>query len=411
VHDKRLLLCIVLVLVVIQMQLGAASVEATTHKGGSTALAMRWRQVSPAPIANSRYNVLNGISCPSARFCVAVGLTNSAVPAGGLYPSAGDTPLLEEFDGVRWSLMKSPIASGQLTSVSCVSIRFCVAVGSSTGERSTNLVLMDLTGIWSMAQVSNLASFPENADSLAAVSCVSSTFCLAVGADRNDEVEAGQDNQSSIEEQSIQQWQGASWSEEAGATTMWHGGLQAVSCNRGPICVADGYGDMWPGPPTTPVEADNGARTEVLDGSSWSSEPGYVPSDISCVSGVWCVGSAGYQPFYGVFTYTFGKWTTHALPAPISGPPRVLGVSCLSRHACTAVGSTDDSPLGAFISVFNGNKWSENQLRKLHNHVDQQLNAISCTPPKGPCIAVGEAGSLTSSPAGPAHSISIISSG
>jgi hypothetical protein len=337
---------------------------------------------------------------------VAVGFTNPAVPEGGLYAPDGDAPIIEEYNGTHWKLVTSPVDSGQLASVSCASIRFCVAVGRSTGEDSTNLILMDAGGHWSNGQGPNPAPFSQSGDSLAAVSCLSTRFCLAVGADVDNDVVSGPDTELTFRDQSIQLWNGTSWSQDSGADVTWHGGLQAVSCINGPICVADGYGDDWPGPPYTPVEAENGALTEVLRGSSWSSASGLVPSNLSCVSGMFCIGSAGYQNFYGVFRYASGKWTTNELPVK---NPTVLGVACISRRACIAVGFTDSSPLMPLVSVLDGTRWSERAVGGLHSHVDQQLNDISCVP-SGRCIAVGEAGSLTSDPSGPVHSISVISS-
>jgi hypothetical protein len=401
VHVKRYL-CIVVLVLATQLRLDVLVAGAD---GGVGHTSPSWKALSTAAVPNSRFNLLESISCPSATFCVAVGFTNPEIPEGGRYASDGDAPLIEQFDGTSWQLMKSPIASGELESVSCPSTHFCVAVGRSLGEASTNLILMDVRGDWAIRRASASAPFSSFGESLASVSCISSRFCLAVGAVVDNDVQPGQDSQLVYQEQSIQRWNGTTWAQISDPNTIWHGGLQAVSCISGPICVIDGYGDQWPGPPTTPTQSDNGALTEVLKRSSWSSAPGLVPSDLSCVSGPICVGSAGYQSFYGVFQYSSGKWSTDHLSIT---NPRVLGVVCESRSACTAVGSTPNAQ--AFISTLIGERWSGNQITHLSSQTEHELDSISCAPRRRGCVAVGDAGSLTSPSGGPAHSFSVVSS-
>jgi hypothetical protein len=63
---------------------------------------------------------LSGVSCPTARFCVAVGNLN------------GYDPFVETWNGARWRLTMLPLTAadnGPVTGVSCTSASSCVAVG------------------------------------------------------------------------------------------------------------------------------------------------------------------------------------------------------------------------------------------------------------------------------------------
>ena len=132
---------------------------------------------------------LNAVACASPTTCVAVGSDNSdAVTTTGTAAASGWTWTPET--------IVTPDASGggELTGVACPSARICVAVGSTiangdvvsqqTGgvyraEIATGSVAAG-TVTWS--PVSDVAPDPTGSDALAAVTCVSASSCLAVGA-------------------------------------------------------------------------------------------------------------------------------------------------------------------------------------------------------------------------------------
>ncbi|MGC8499394.1 MAG: hypothetical protein ACP5OV_07875 [Acidimicrobiales bacterium] len=132
---------------------------------------------------------LNAIACPSATTCVAVGSDNSdAVTTTGTADASGWT----------WSpeAIVTPDASGggELEGVACPSAQVCVAVGSTIangdvvsqqtgGVYSAEIATGSVAGgtvTWS--PVSDIAPDPTGSDALAAVTCVSISSCLAVGA-------------------------------------------------------------------------------------------------------------------------------------------------------------------------------------------------------------------------------------
>ena len=89
-----------------------------------------WTTV-PSPGAPNMDNSLIGVSCTSSSFCMAVG------GSIGASSGAGQT-LTEEWNGTTWSLVTSPTPpalNAYLTGVSCLSSSFCMAVGYSNVGR------------------------------------------------------------------------------------------------------------------------------------------------------------------------------------------------------------------------------------------------------------------------------------
>jgi hypothetical protein len=72
---------------------------------------------------------LSGISCPTIRFCIAVGATGDLAPGGSPLAAAA-----ARWNGSKWSTQRLPLVRGArtsvLNSVSCVSSNDCAAVGA-----------------------------------------------------------------------------------------------------------------------------------------------------------------------------------------------------------------------------------------------------------------------------------------
>jgi hypothetical protein len=67
---------------------------------------------------------LQGVSCTSERFCLAVGSAEEKAPTS-------DESNSGVWDGHSWRLLASPAGTGGLSSVSCVRNNYCVAVGDT----------------------------------------------------------------------------------------------------------------------------------------------------------------------------------------------------------------------------------------------------------------------------------------
>jgi len=194
----------------------------------TSALAMAWDgsgwTVQLAPVAPPVSSVLNGVSCPSGSRCFAV---------GELTPNqfSFSHPLIERWDGSRWSTVRTPKTSpfkpAVLNAVSCTG-RSCTAVGTlGYGQ----LVERWTGGSWSIQRTPGGA--PDAV--LNGVSCVSRTDCVAVGA------VTGQPGQSLAE-----RWNGRRWSIQPTPTLAGGAVLNAVSCVSAADCVAVGERSRLP---------------------------------------------------------------------------------------------------------------------------------------------------------------------
>jgi len=129
----------------------------------------KWaQQTAPVPHGTS-FGSLADVSCPSAKFCVAVG-------------TKGSGELIERWNGSGWSATTPPSpSSATLYGVSCPTTKFCAAVGSDETAAGGSVVERWNGTTWSgsTTPVPSGASYPV----LGSVSCVSATHCLAVGDD------------------------------------------------------------------------------------------------------------------------------------------------------------------------------------------------------------------------------------
>lgn len=257
--------------------------------------------LTATPPPNPGRGDLEGVSCVATSFCMAVGFYLS--PTSGNYE-----PFATSFDGTTWSAAMAPpfptgAASYQLNAVSCATTTSCIAVGSMyTGGVPKNIAVAWNGSTWTSLSIASLGS-PTHEDSLVSVSCPSTTFCMATGTVWNG----------TISIPFYVTWNGSSWSAPSTAATngSLDNGLNSVSCASPTFCTAVGWfnnGTDWP------------PLVETWNGSAWS---------------------------------------VSALPTPTSGTNYSLNsVSCVSTTACTAVGRSNSSIDRTFVMSWNGSAWS-----------------------------------------------------
>jgi len=214
-----------------------------------------WSIVPTAVLPGIGGSHLNRVSCVSDGFCAAVGQqTRSNCSAG---PSCTEA-LSETWNGREWSIVPGAGGAGQFRQdVSCVTLRFCVNVGirnTATGPEEQRIQSWNGTD-WSdvphpepKTPCTELCSAPED-EVLTGVSCVSATFCVAVGW---VDFAHGYSISSLVES-----WNGKEWSfvpSPNGAGGSTH--LNGVSCVSADRCVAVGH-------------AGNGSLIESWDGKEW----------------------------------------------------------------------------------------------------------------------------------------------
>ncbi|HEV3310758.1 MAG TPA: hypothetical protein VG815_09590, partial [Chloroflexota bacterium] len=155
---------------------------------------------------------LNGVSCPSVSFCIAVG--DSFDPS---LPFIGT--LVERWNGSHWRLMHSPNTSKRkhlvqvsLEAVSCTSRSQCVATGFSdkNGRASKGLPWHAVATLaerwngkkWSIMHTRNRNLGRNFAGSLPGVACLRRDDCIAVGGFQRPDF-----GSSTL----VERWDGATW--------------------------------------------------------------------------------------------------------------------------------------------------------------------------------------------------------
>jgi hypothetical protein len=327
--------------------------------GPAPALAARWSlHLLPRPKGSAVSARLNGVSCPTARWCVAVG----TVTAG---PSA-DWPLIERWSGARWLRQRTPrLASASLDAVSCTPDRTCVAVGSigsqglvarlSHGAWTRRSLSRPLTGVscaaasdctavggalawrwdgshWRSQRTARPRPAGPGGVRLEAISCPSTQSCVAVGSNGCEAL--------------VERWNGRRWrvqpTASAGACTKRGIGapvFTGVSCASSAACTAVGT-----------LQALNEGQidrplAERWNGRRWSSQRmGGITGDVSCPSATSCTAVGVQPPLVNAEHWNGRRWAAQRLPVP--GTPALDwsldSVSCASPLMCVAVGGLTD---------------------------------------------------------------------
>jgi hypothetical protein len=318
----------------------ATSCVATGYYYGRTkrgtpesALAETWNGTkwSAVPTPRQLRKALYGVSCTSARACVAVG-------ASDLNPGYTQTQLEEFWNGTKWSIMPRirDIAS-ELLAVSCVSPAECTAVGDRTNlasGRSMTFIQSWNGRTWSTVPSPNAGS---GDNFLSGVSCLSAAACTAVGVHYFGATGLGP---------LVESWNGRSWSIEPAPNKLGAGELNGVSCVSARDCVA--AGDYL-------VAATGGYKSliESWNGTRWSIDPVMEPRErpqselygVSCASATACRAAGTYwdKAFNAesfVESWNGSHWSIERTPnvSPGSTVNIMAGVSCASAAFCAAVG-------------------------------------------------------------------------
>ena len=304
--------------------------------------------IVPSPSPSPTGNNLNGVSCPDQTHCMAVG----AVEVG-----ADQQTLIESWAGTTWSVVPSPSLSSTgnfLSGVSCSDQAHCMAVGSSqvgTNGQQTLIESWDGTS-WSVVPSPDVAT--STYEELFGVSCTGPTDCTAVGFFDSD----------SGVETLVESWNGSAWSivpspNPTSIPGLSGDSLHAVSCTSSTACVAVG-GDSTVSSHfvQTLIESWDGASWSVVpspDGSGSASSLGGVscinPSDCTAVGG----SSEGIGGTTLVESWDGASWSV--VPSPNRGNPPAAGlggVSCVGPTTCTAVGSSGQRTSKTLVEAMNG---------------------------------------------------------
>jgi len=254
--------------------------------------------------------------------------TTTAGSAGYLYTGDGLEAAASASTGAPTWGSPTGVTFGN-DAISCASSTFCVAVGGG------GIVSVYKNGTWT-------TSVPDSR-TLNAVSCTSSIFCMAVDSGGYAIM-----------------YNGSTWSTPTG---VGYGSTNAVSCTSSSFCVAVG---------TAGIAA-------IYNGSTWSlSQPDSTRTldAITCVTSSFCqaVDTSGYVVKYS------GTWGT---PSDIDGSRSLNTVACTSTILCVAGGA---SGYASTYNAFSGS-WSS------ASDVDSSrtIKAAACTTTSF-CVAVDSSG-------------------
>lgn len=329
---------------------------------------------------------LAGVSCTSAADCTAVGSFENG--------NGQALTLVEHWDGSSWSFEPAP-GTG-LTSVSCPSTAYCVAVGNTTclsgASCSGTSVIERWDGAgWTIEPAPKPAGAAELG--LSSVSCTSVTACTAVGYVEVLKPNGGGSGFDAL----VERWNGTSWTLEGTPPTSQtlYDGLTGVSCVSSTFCAAVGpystQSDVWNGSSWTGEDFEQPPQP--------TPQSALVASiyGVSCISPSACVavGKVNQENAPPLAeSWNASNWTIQStqpttIPASNLTGSLLTDVSCVSLDACLAVGpdSTDNADMGPLAEAWNGSSWIAQMLPK--TNFLPMFSGVSCTASLS-CMAVGQ---------------------
>jgi hypothetical protein len=326
--------------------------------GPVPAVAARWSlHLLPRSAGSGRRSLstrLDGVSCPTPTWCVAVGMVIARRRA--------ELPLIEQWNGSQWSRQPSPrLAGASLDAVSCTSDRSCVSVGSIGIH---GLVERLHRGVWTRGVLPR---------SLTSVSCSAATACTAVGGTM------------------AFRWDGKHWRSQQtarpGRSALGGVALQAVSCPYTRSCLAVGNNGC-----ESLAERWNGSRWAVLrtpDAGYCTKRGTGAPSftGVSCASASACIAVGTIQPLNEsqIEQPLTERWNGMRWSMQRTGEV-TSALSCPAAESCTAVGV---QPPLVNAERWNGIRWTAQALPVPRaSNFGWSLDAVSCASPTR-CIAVG----------------------
>jgi hypothetical protein len=318
------------------------------------------------------------------------GISNRAAPTALVATFSARTAAISEARVAQispasasgWGVISSPDRGGNgfenlLNAVSCTSSTRCVAVGEVfSGENATTLVES-----WNGSAWVTIPSPNKSAESfLNGVSCTSSTRCVAVGSYANT---------TEFQRTLIEGWNGSTWSIVASPNRATDENiLTGVSCTSSSSCVAIGYDDSNN---TTLVERWNGSAWSIVASPNAATQTDVRLHAVSCASSTNCVAVGYYANASGIHrtlieSWNGSTWSIVASPNTATDENTLTGVSCTSSSSCVAVGY-DASNSTTLVEHWNGSAWSI-AASPNQGTLSNGLSAVSCTSSSS-CVAAG----------------------
>jgi hypothetical protein len=255
----------------------------------------------------------NAISCPTTTFCA------MADNAGGV----------STYDGATWSAVATVDPGNQLSSISCPTSTFCAATDYQGNW------LFDNSGTWTTPTPFNSTTPADNVAE--SISCPTSVFCVAVGY-----YQSGASFGTEIDF-----WDGGHWYNQSGGTTSDN--FSAVSCRSTSFCLAVTYFGLSSIISNPHVDPDNAAN-EIVDTTAPTAvdQVNFVSgmTSVSCASTTYCAAGTN-EGFLEV--YNGASWTTTSIfqsfvaPGFVSCPSTASGNANTFATDCFAINSDGET--------------------------------------------------------------------
>jgi hypothetical protein len=265
--------------------------------------------------------------------------------------------------------------SDELSAISCTSTHYCIAVGAQHINRlgeGTSLALAWNGRGW---QELPTPATSTSGSSLAGIDCLSARRCIAVGSIGNGSKTLAE------------RWNGTTWRPLPMPTH--DGALHAVSCTSARRCMAVGSDHVC-----ELAEQWNGTAWRVLSTPSPCGPPesgGLI--SVTCLSGSSCQAVGNYMPdneteLTLAESWNGTKWTRRGTSSP-GDLASLNSVSCRSAARCMAVGSgfpVESLGQAAIAETWNGRAWT--LLAPSRRGAPASLNGVACLRAAW-CMAVG----------------------
>ena len=347
-----------------------------------------WAIVAGSKSTVGGYDFLTDVACISVRDCTAVGY---------YYRASNVQTLIERWNGSKWSVTPSPntneLLDNDLSGIACVSARSCTAVGYHYDGHAQEPLVERWNGVtWSI--VRSAAGVGASSAFLSAVSCRSPVDCTAVGAARD----------TTANQPLIEHWNGTAWSREPAPSTSrtLNSYLTGVSCISSNSCTAVGRhftGSVF----QTLVEVRTGTAWSIVRSPPASAGTNSELDGVSCSSVSDCTAVGDVKTARTTRTLIEhgggSRWSIIASPnGGVDDDNYLSAISCPIATACTAVGHyfTGASSL-TLIEQWNGSGWSVAPSPNVNTKKTNSLTGVSCLSPST-CTAVGYFAVTTSQP-------------
>ncbi len=311
--------------------------------------------------------------------------------------------------GIVYPANFSTTATNSLHGVSCTGIDFCMAVGDYTNSSGYLQTLAETWNGTSWSIISSPDATTTTTNDLEAVSCTSSTFCLATGWYCASACGTGTE----IDQMYAAEWNGTALIsspviEPGGSSISSTSGFNSVSCTSSSFCKITGTVDS--------CNIGAGLCTNVIEqysGGTWSADTvpqvnGTVDQNlmdgVSCLSAAFCMAASGYYPnntqYPDMLIWNGSTWSVEALPNNTADNEFLYDVSCSSTTSCLGVGyecpSNTSSPATCTTGTnyqtlaydWNGSAWTAMPPADSSATQANVLFSVMCTASSS-CIASG----------------------